>query len=229
MQTTNIIVYLLCYALFFLFSWISKRTNSQRLINEHGIFTSNPTNLIAFHVIGIILFGIIPLLLLKQSFLKVLINARILDSSFVLVFILLFILVLNIVYKQSRYAALKKQPLYKSSAHLSSSFFIPYFIVRAIFLFSYELWFRGFLLFDSITWLGVSAAVTINIFLYVALHLFNSKKEMLACIPFGLLVCFFTILFNAVWPAIILHISVSFVYELTFYRSYLYTTKIERL
>lgn len=229
MHTTNITVYLFCYTLFFLFSWISKITNSQRLINDEGIFTSNPGKLIGFHVIGIILFGITPIILLKHSILKVLTSNRILDSSFVFLFILIFILLLTIVYKQSRYASLKKLEAYKNSVHLSSSFFILYFIVRTIFLFAYELWFRGFLLFDSITWLGISTAVTMNVFLYVLLHILNSKKEMLACIPFGLLVCFFNILFNAAWPAIILHIGVSLVYEHTFYRSYLYTSKTERL
>lgn len=229
MQTTNITVYLFCYALFFLFSWISKINNSQRLINEEGIFTSNPGKLIGFHVIGIILFGIIPIILLKHSTLEVLISNRILDSSFVFLFILIFILLLTIVYKQSRYASLKNQKPYGSIVHLSSPFFILYFIVRTIFLFAYELWFRGFLLFDSIAWLGITMTVTVNVFLYVLLHIFNSKKEILVCIPFGLLVCFFNILFNAAWPAIILHIGVSLVYELTFYRSYLYTSKIERL
>ncbi|TRW97136.1 CPBP family intramembrane metalloprotease [Flavobacterium gawalongense] len=229
MQTTTIMVYLFCYVTFFLFSWISKINNSQRLINDEGIFTSNPRNLIGFHIMGIIWIGIIPIVLLKHSIWKVLIGNEILDRSFVFLYILIFILILTIVFKQSKYASQKTQEPFKSTVHLSSPFFISYFIVRVLFLFVYELWFRGFLLFDSIGWVGINAAVTGNVFLYVLLHIFNSKKEMLACIPFGILVCFLSILFNAAWPAIILHIGVSLVYELTIYRSYLYPSKIARL
>src|SRR5436190_1485315 len=97
----------------------------------------------------------------------------------------------------------KKQGSSEVFLKLSSSYFVWYFIIRAAFLFVYELWFRGFLLFDSISWVGIPAAVAINVFLYVLVHMFNSKKEILACIPFGILVCLLSIFFNAAWPAII--------------------------
>jgi membrane protease YdiL (CAAX protease family) len=112
---------------------------------------------------------------------------------------------------------------------LSSSFLIGYFIIRIVFLVVYELWFRGFLLFDSISWIGMPAAVALNVILYVLVHIFNSKKEILVCIPFGIVLCFFSIVFNAAWPAIILHIGFSVVYEINTCRSYFYSSKTARL
>lgn len=229
MQTTNIRIYIFCYVMFFVLSWINKINNNQRLINDEGVFTSKPGNLIGSHIIGLLWLGLVPVILLKHSILKVLTGNEMPNSFFVFLYILIFMLFITIAFKQSENAYVKKQRSSEGFIQLSSTFFIRYFIIRALFLFVYELWFRGFLLFDSISWAGIPAAVSLNVFLYVLIHIFNSKKEMFACIPFGILVCFLSILFNAVWPAIILHIGFSLVYELNIYRSYFYTFKIARL
>jgi membrane protease YdiL (CAAX protease family) len=210
-------------------NWVSTINNNQRLINDKGVFTSKPGTLIGFHILGIICLGILPILLLKQSVLKVLTGDEIPESFFVFLYLLIFTLIITVAFKQSKKAFKKKQESFESSVHLPTTFFISYFIIRILFLFVYELWFRGFLLFDSISWVGIPLAVTTNVFLYVLLHIFNSKQEMWACIPFGILVCLLSILYNAAWPAIILHIGFSLVYELHFYRSYLYKSKIARL
>ncbi len=225
MQTTNNLVHFLVYVLFFGFSWRCKIKGIHRLINDEGAFTSKPQSLIGTHFIGIIWFGLIPVMLLKNSVIKVLTSDKIPGSFLVFLFILVFILLITTAFKQSKTAYEKKQGSNKNFVHLSTSFFISYFIIRALFLFAYELWFRGFLLFACIHWFGIPMAVSVNIFLYVLLHIFNNKKELLACIPFGLMVCLFSILFNTAWPAIILHIGFSLVYELNIYRLNLINAK----
>lgn len=227
MQTTNIIIHSFCYAMFFVHSWISKLNNNQRLINDEGGFTSKPGNLIVSHIIGILWLGVVPLILLKHSMLKLLTGNEMPGGLFVFMFILIFTLIISIALKQSG-AYVKNQGSPEGLLNLSSSFFIGYFIIRALFLFVYELWFRGFLLFDCISWAGIPVAVSCIVFLHVLVHIFNSKKEMWACIPFGILVCFLNILFNAAWPAIILHIGFSLVYELNIYRFHFFTIKIAR-
>ena len=229
MQTANIMIYLFCYIMFFVLSWMGKVNNNQRLMNDEGTLTSKPGNLIGSHIIGILWLGVVPIILLKHSVMKVLTGNQIPQISFVIFYILIFALIISIAFKQSENIIAKKQGSSESFNQPGSTFFIRYFIIRVLFLFVYELWFRGFLLFDSISSMGIPAAVALNVFLYVLLHIFNSKKEMLACIPFGLLVCFLSIVFNAVWPAIMLHIGFSLVYELNIYRSYIYTSKTVRL
>ena len=217
--------YIFCYTVFFLLSWVSKVSDSQRLIDDEGAFTTKPGNLIGAHLIGILWLGAVPVILLNKSVLKILAGDQKPEIIYVLFFILLFALIITIAFKQSEKLNAKRQGPDEAFNQLSSSFFMGYFIIRAVFLFVYELWFRGFLLFDSINWVGIPAAVAINVFLYVLVHLFNSKKEILACIPFGILVCLLSIFFNAAWPAIILHIGFSLAYELNIYRSYFYSSK----
>jgi membrane protease YdiL (CAAX protease family) len=204
---------------------MSKIKGIHRLISDDGVFTSKPRGLINAHIIGIIWLGLVPVIFLKQSILKVLTEIKIPVSFIIVLYFFLFILIVTIAFEQSKKAYGKSKSSSESFAQLLSKFFISYFIVRAFFLFSYELWFRGLLLFDCIHWFGTPLAVFINVFLYVLLHIFNGKKEVLACIPFGLFVCFFSILFNSVWPAILLHISFSLAYELNFYRLNLINSK----
>jgi hypothetical protein len=218
MQTTNSLLYLFIYVLFFGFSWWCKINGVHRLINDDGLFTRKPQGLIGSHIIGIIWFGIIPLIYMKHSILQVLTNSIMLNSFVKVMFFFLFILMVTIAFNQSKKTYEKPQDSSRNFMHLSSHFFIFYFIMRAMFLFSYELWFRGLLLFDCINWFGIPLAVFLNVSLYFLIHIFNGKKEALACIPFGLMVCFFSILFNSAWSAILLHIGFSLAYELNFYR-----------
>ncbi len=229
MQTTTIMIYVFCYMMFFVLSWISKSNNNQRLISDEGAFTAKPGNLIGTHIIGILWLGAVPLIMLKHPGVKILIGSQMPDISAVILFILIFALLISIAFRLGEDLKAKKQRSTDVLNQLSTNFVIRYFIIRIIFLFVYELWFRGFLLFDCISWMGIPVAVVLNVFLYVLLHIFNSKKELLACIPFGLLVCFLSITCNAVWPAIILHIGFSLVYELNIYLSYFYTSKTVRL
>lgn len=218
MQTTNSLLYLFIYLLFFGFSWMCKINGIHRLINDDGVFTQKPRGLISSNIIGIIWLGIIPLIHMENSILKVLSDVKMPNSFFIVLFFLLFILMVTIAFNESKKAYEKTLKSHKNLVYLSSQFFILYFIVRALFLFSYESWFRGLLLFDCIHWFGIPLAVLINVSLYFLIHIFNGKKEALACIPFGLLVCSFSILFNSAWPAILLHIGFSWAYELNFYR-----------
>jgi membrane protease YdiL (CAAX protease family) len=50
--------------------------------------------------------------------------------------------------------------------------------------------------------------------LYTLLHAPAGKKEMIACIPFGAILCGVCIWVNAVWPAMLLHVALSMTYEI---------------
>jgi membrane protease YdiL (CAAX protease family) len=84
---------------------------------------------------------------------------------------------------------------------------------RIAFLVVYEWFFRGMLLISFSKWLGISWAIGINIFLYALLHIHKSKKEIVGCVPLGLLLCFFTIWWQSIWPAIIFHVQIAIVNE----------------
>lgn len=216
MQTTTTLLYLISYIIFFVFNRKSIKDGSQRLIDDNGVFTSKPKQLLYAHLIGAIWLGVVPMITLKDSFLNALIDLQTIEIKNILLYVLTFIVILFIAFKESKSAHEKKEKS-ESVLQLSAPFFTTYFITRALFLFSYELWFRGGLLFETTSVTGRPLAITINIFLYVLLHMFNSRKELLACIPFGITACLFSFLFNAVWPVILLHIAFSLAYEINFY------------
>jgi len=84
---------------------------------------------------------------------------------------------------------------------------------RLLYLISYECFFRGLLLMGFCLLAGVTWGVIINISLYTLIHIQKDKKELLACIPFGLLVCLFTVWWQSAWPAIIFHSQIAIIHE----------------
>jgi membrane protease YdiL (CAAX protease family) len=85
--------------------------------------------------------------------------------------------------------------------------------LRLLFLISYEWFFRALLLVNLSSWLDIRYGIIANVLLYALIHIHKSKKEIIACLPFGLLVCVFTVWWQSVWPAIIFHLQIAIVNE----------------
>ena len=85
--------------------------------------------------------------------------------------------------------------------------------LRLLFLVSYEWFFRGLLLTSVSLLLGLTWSIIINLLLYTLIHFQKSKKEIVGCLPFGLLVCLFTVWWQSVWPAIIFHLQIAIIHE----------------
>lgn len=79
----------------------------------------------------------------------------------------------------------------------------------AIYLLAYEFIFRGLLLFSTAEAWGVWPAVLINLFFYAVFHIPNGRKETLASIPFGLVLCVVSLLSGSFLPAFLLHLVLS--------------------
>jgi len=93
-----------------------------------------------------------------------------------------------------------------------------YFSIRIPFLFFYELFFRGVLLHSSLIYTNLLGAIFINLILYTLIHSFNSKKEIIGCIPFGIVLCLFSYYAHSIWPAFLIHATLSFMYESTLFK-----------
>lgn len=93
-----------------------------------------------------------------------------------------------------------------------------YFSIRIPFLFFYELFFRGILFHNSLVYTNLLGAIIINVVLYTLIHFFNSKKEIIGCIPFGTVLCLFSYYTNSIWPAFLIHTTLSFMYESTLFK-----------
>jgi len=90
---------------------------------------------------------------------------------------------------------------------------IVHILLRNSFLVCYEWFFRGLVLFSCVSLFGIVPAVLINLSLYTVIHLINGKKEFLGSIPFGIILCVFTLWWHSIWPAILLHLLLSASYE----------------
>lgn len=90
---------------------------------------------------------------------------------------------------------------------------IFYAFLRIVFLIVYEWFFRGLLLITISAWVGIAWGIVINVVLYIIMHSHKSKKEMIGCIPLGLLLCIFTIWWQSLWPAIIFHLEIAIINE----------------
>jgi len=72
----------------------------------------------------------------------------------------------------------------------------------AVYLFSYELFFRGILLFCSIHVFGITLAIVFNAIVYSMAHLSKGKFEAIGSIPLGVVFCIMAYLsgsFLVVW------------------------------
>ena len=90
---------------------------------------------------------------------------------------------------------------------------ISFLFIRTLFLIIYEFFFRGILLFVMVKDFGTVAAILLNISLYVLIHWFN-KKERWGSIIMGAILCWVTLLYQSVWPAVFIHLSLALSYEL---------------
>lgn len=78
-------------------------------------------------------------------------------------------------------------------------------ITWVMFLIAYEFLFRGLLLFGSLSLLKPLPAILLNITFYAVAHLYKGPMETIGSIPFGVLLCYLTILTGNIWTAVVLH------------------------
>ncbi len=202
-------VYALCYSMIFVVTWMGSRNKSNRLFHANGEAASSAANLLGLHVAGIFWLGLIPSPLLKQEGVSILSVNEAPGFLWICCFITTLILTVITGMKAGRYIHISS-----SKPVLSDTWMSIYFPVRILFLAAYELFFRGVVLFGIAAKAGFVAAIFISTTLTVLLHVFTGKKEMLGCVPFGIVLCALCISRHAVWPAILLHIALSLSYEI---------------
>ncbi|TNJ44686.1 CPBP family intramembrane metalloprotease [Tamlana fucoidanivorans] len=101
-----------------------------------------------------------------------------------------------------------------------------YFIIRTLFLLSYEFFFRGVLFFTFLEYFSLVESIALTTILYLIIHVFDSKGKMMGTIPFGIILCVITYETQSIWYAFVLHLTLSAVYEISiFYGKTLKTLK----
>ena len=203
-----IIVFTLYFSISYLFKLLKINNLEKALQKQHGLTLLNLR-----HIIGILLFGV-TFLCLDTNYFALLTSFHHYTLNVTLISLMLIILTIVI----SRSSVLKTIAQYSSNDKPFLGNGVLYFTLRVIFLLSYELFFRGILLFTLIDVFGLISAIIINTLLYVIIHAFDSKSEIIGAIPFGVVLCLISYYSQSVILAFILHLSLSLVYEISLFK-----------
>ncbi len=215
--------YALCFSIMFMLTWISKLNKSNRLFDTKGMPAANIHNLIGLHCAGILWLGLVPMTDFNRS-LTILVLG---NGSPAFVRLILFIFLAAII-SHTGLRASRQVHIHYELQPASNKFLLCYFPARILFLCAYELFFRGFLLFDGMKWFGILPAMLLTTGLTVLIHAFTNKKERWACIPFGMILSGCCITMNAVWPAMVLHLALSLSYEVPVVTQFLTPLKLSK-
>jgi membrane protease YdiL (CAAX protease family) len=92
--------------------------------------------------------------------------------------------------------------------------FASYFVIRILYLITYEIFFR-LTLFESLSMFsGTNSAIIISTILYGLHHRFSSKIEFYTSFLFGFVLSWLVIHTGSIFPAIAIHLLLSLPYEL---------------
>ena len=213
MENTSQLYYLITisFIVYFIISYAYKILKIQNV--EEALLTSRGLLLINLkHILGILLFGLIFYLITPEY--------RFLINSFEIPNLNILLLLLGVVFISALLAFTLVKKNLKNKAEISQYNHNQgwiYFIIRIVFLISYEFFFRGVLLFFFIENNGLILAIIISTSLYVLIHIFDTKAEILGAIPFGIVLCLFSYFTNNIWAAFIIHGTLSGVYEVSMF------------
>jgi membrane protease YdiL (CAAX protease family) len=214
METATNVYYVIAagFIVYFFISYAYKILKIRNI--EEALLTSRGLLLINLkHTIGIVLFGLTFYLIAPEF--RFLINTF-QQPEWNVVILSLVVLVLSALLA---YISVQKKIKEKTerSAHSFHQVW-NYFPIRMLFLFSYEFFFRGVIFFSLLQFFDLYMSILITTILYLLIHSFDSKAEILGAIPFGILLCFFSYATNSIWIAFVIHMTLSGVYEFIMFK-----------
>ena len=197
------------FTLYFLVIYSFKRIGSHNL--KHALGRHNGTALLNLkHSIGILLFGVL-FFYQTPEYLYLITEVEIPRLPALALILITFFLSAYLAYR----FFLKERNKLSRESKTSPSQAWMYFAIRFAFLFCYEFFFRGVLLFSFLEISEPYLAICYVTALYVLIHAFDSKKELIGSIPFGVVLAIFTLITNSIWYAFFIHLALSAVYEIS--------------
>lgn len=153
----------------------------------------NKINFVFFHkTLGILLFGLIPLLLVWWYFPEQLLKSGLTIQDPLTIILWSMGLMALIVPLSKKMAELKAtQAVYPQMRikYWTASLFVLNAIFWFLYIGAYELLFRGFLFFSSIEVVALWQAILMNVVIYALVHIPKGKKEIIGALPFGIVLC----------------------------------------
>ncbi len=162
--------------------------------------------MLGFFVLGIIP-GILYFLFLKPTVSFVDFFKGNFPSSIYIILILASIIVLLTFINQKSNP--QRNSLQMNITEWRLSLFVVNVLGWIIYLFAYEFLFRGILLFECFNSFGFWPAIAVNVVIYSAIHMINSKSEAIGALIFGMIACYFTLQQGTILIPVMIHIALS--------------------
>jgi membrane protease YdiL (CAAX protease family) len=201
---------MLCYVLFFLSLRKASKEGSNKLFVQRNCVVDLAI-INEFQVAGLFLLGILTILLRSQEHLKFLSIPR--EPGYYVATGILsvagFVIAWLAAGKKIKCPDHLNFPLNNNPKAAGA-----YFVLRLAFIIAYELFLRGALLFDVAFYTGIIVSAIVNVILYVVLHVYDNRQEIIGAIPFGFTLCWITWQTQSIWPAVILHLVLALTAEL---------------
>jgi len=214
METATNLYYVIAasFIVYFIISYAYKilkiRNIEQALLTGRGLLLINLK-----HLIGIVLFGVLFILVASKYQFLILIF-----ENLQLTILLLVIFLMSLTSVLAYFSVKKRLKNITEKSRYKFQHVWKYFGIRVLFLFSYEFFFRGVIFFSCLEVYNLTVALLITTALYVLIHSFDSRNEILGAIPFGIILCLLSFYSNSVWPAFLIHMSLSGVYEFIMFK-----------
>jgi membrane protease YdiL (CAAX protease family) len=93
--------------------------------------------------------------------------------------------------------------------HWKGSVLLVHVVFWFLYLFAYELLFRGTLLFILASVIGPWPAVGVNVALYTAVHVPKGRQEAVGALPLGFLLCLITLSTGSIVVAVLAHAAIA--------------------
>lgn len=182
------------------------------LMNKFGEKNVPVSKILFQRLLGGVLFGLIPLLMIVFVFRGSIDNYGFAGNNPVKIFLYwipLAVLCIVVGYRFSRnekYLALYPQiRVSEWSGKLVAASALSWIL----YLFGYEFLLRGFLLFSCLESFGTWPAIIINICLYTLIHLHKGTIEAVGSLFVGFLFCYLAIFLGSFWIAFFIHITMA--------------------
>lgn len=207
---------------FICYWFLSKSPKIKSILNKDTSANLASVKYIFFcKTMGFLLMGVIPLILFLSLFPSYQIKDIGLSINYKTIFFSLkWILILAIITIPITFYSAKKEKNLKNYPQIRAKEWDRKILTInllgwCIYLFGYELLFRGVLLFSLVDSIGIWPAITINIALYSATHIPKGLDETIGAIPLGLVLCILTLLSETIWVAFFAHVLMAWTNSLT--------------
>lgn len=108
---------------------------------------------------------------------------------------------------QAMYPQIRIQPPWPRALLINSAF------TWFAYLLAYEFAFRGFLFFTCEKEMGLPLAISVNVSLYVLVHIAKGWKEAVGAVPLGIVLCLLTYQTGTIWIAFLVHVVMAWANE----------------